>query len=519
MTRILDAITAQPWAITQEALSTILSVASREAGDLEAVQAKLGRPLQNARAVTLRDGAAVIPLTGPIFRRANLFTQISGATSIEILARDFQAALDDPSVAAIILDIDSPGGEVNGVNEFASQIYAARQRKPVIAYVGNMAASAGYWIASAASEIVVDATAMLGSIGVVAAYSSERDSGTLEFTSSVSPKKRPDVGSSEGRRQIQDLIEATAEVFVGAVARNRGISAERVASDFGAGGMLVGEAAVKAGMADRLGSLEALIAQCGAGRRASRPGMAMPAPMFAADNAPIPPALLDALATDAQRVADALGNALHVLSPAPAGPDTTPTATQEMTPMADEQTQAQPTPEPPAPPVDLSNDPQMREQLAAFAGEQRQWILSQMEAVRVQAQAEARQLFEQQQGEQRREAAVTAFAQHVTTPTLARPHALPFRAEQVAEALRPLNDAQRAPVEALLRQVVESGLVAFDRMGSGAGAEEQRDAAEQYRAAVFAKTSGGMSEFDAIRAVNRERPELYAAMQQPKGGN
>ena len=107
---------------------------------------------------------------------------------------------------------------------------------------------------------------------------------------------------------------------------------------------------------------------------------------------------------------------------------------------------------------------------------------------------------------------------HEVQKSVERQHALPFTAEQVADALRPLNDAQRAPVEALLRGVVDSGLVAFDRIGSG-GAEEQRDAREEYERLVLGKTAAGMSRFEAMRAVNRERPDLYAAQQQPKGGN
>lgn len=497
--RALDAITAQPWAITQEWLATIMAVAAREVGDLEAVEARLGRPLQNTRTVTQRGAAAVIPVIGPIFRRANLFTRLSGATSIEILAKDFTAALENPAVQAIVLDLDSPGGEVAGVNEFAQMVADARAQKPVIAYVGSMAASAAYWIASAASEIVVDATAMLGSIGVVMALPSDRPVGEIEFTSSQSPNKRVDVGSSAGRRQVQDLVDATAAVFVEAVARNRGTTPARVLADFGAGGLLVGREAVAAGMADRLGSLESILAAY------QLPAPARGRPAATDPRTATPPPRTGPAARIVQETpmtaADDLERRAEEAPPAPAPTPPPPAASAA----------------PPAPPT-LTSDPAIAAQLAAFGADQRQWFLEQMEAVRRQAQAEARQLFEQQQAEQARERAILAFAQHVTTPTTTRAHALPFKAEQVAEALRGLNDAQRARVEALLSGVVESGLVAFDRLGSAGEGAEERDPRAAYDAAVLAKVERGMSRLDAIRAVNREQPALYQAMQTEKGG-
>src|SRR5690625_78334 len=117
--RAWDLATSLQWAITDDALRTLLEVAARENLTPEVVEAELGRPLQNTDRVTIRDGVATIPVVGPIFRRASLFTRVSGATSIEQLALDFQEALTDPQVRAILLNVDSPGGEVNGVSEFA----------------------------------------------------------------------------------------------------------------------------------------------------------------------------------------------------------------------------------------------------------------------------------------------------------------------------------------------------------------------------------------------------------------
>lgn len=256
---------SQPWLIMPEALKTILSIADR-GGDLSALQTKPGRSLDNTSSVVMRDGVAVIPITGPIFRYANIFTEISGATSTQILATDIQAAISNPAVKSIVLDINSPGGEVTGINELAQMVFDARGKKPITAYVGGTGASAAYWIASAADSIVIDETAVLGSIGVVMGYqdTAPRDEKNgirkLEIVSSNAPDKRSDPFSESGRVKVQQIVDALESVFVNSVARNRGVSVETVLNDFGQGGVKVGTAAVASKMADQIGSLESVIA-------------------------------------------------------------------------------------------------------------------------------------------------------------------------------------------------------------------------------------------------------------------
>lgn len=254
---------SRAWLITAEALDTIMAVADRQ-GDVEALEARLGRPLDNTRSVTVRDGVAVIPVAGPVFRYANLFTDISGATSTEVLATDIQAALDDPAVSSLVLNLDSPGGEATGINELGDLIYHARGRKPIKAYVGGDGASAAYWIASAADEVIADDTAQLGSVGVVLSLRKQEDkpgAKTYEIVSSNAPNKRPDIETEAGRAQLQTRVDELADVFLDKVARNRGIPRDQVNERFRQGGMATGALAVEAGMADRLGSLESLIAE------------------------------------------------------------------------------------------------------------------------------------------------------------------------------------------------------------------------------------------------------------------
>lgn len=209
----------EPWAITETALSTILTIAAREHELPQALSARRGRDLVNTQVTEERNGVAVIPVVGPLFRYANLFTAISGASSYEILAKDFTAALENPDIRGIVLDIDSPGGEVNGCAEFANMIYEARGIKPILAYASGDAASGAYWIASPCDRIVVSETSSLGSIGVVAVYrGSEAAPDRVEIVSSQSPLKRLDPQSDEGR--LQARIDAMAQVFIDTVASN-----------------------------------------------------------------------------------------------------------------------------------------------------------------------------------------------------------------------------------------------------------------------------------------------------------
>ncbi|MBI2278301.1 MAG: S49 family peptidase [Dechloromonas sp.] len=260
-----DLVASQPWAITPEMLQTISAIARRQNETVEAVEAKLGRPLQNARQASMRGNVAMIPVTGPIFRYANLMTETSGCTSLDVLARDLAVANSDSQVSAIILNIDSPGGQATGIAEFAQMV--RESQKPVLAYVGGHAASAAYWIASAAREIVVSKTGMVGSIGCVLSVDTARSqNGLIEIVSSQSPNKRPDVMTEQGRAEIQGMVDALAQVFVDDVAIYRGVDSPTVLSDFGQGGMRLGATAVASGMADRIGSLEQILAELANGK-------------------------------------------------------------------------------------------------------------------------------------------------------------------------------------------------------------------------------------------------------------
>ena len=261
----LDPAFRQPWLITPTWLSSMIDQANQVGP--EAVAVTQGEALDGTDLVEIRGNVAVVHIQGPILRYSGLFTRFYRCTPIDVLARDLRAAVESPEVGAILLNIDSPGGQVNGTHEMAEMIYQARQVKPVKAYVGGMGTSAAYWLATSAGELVLDATAEVGSIGVVVVYTDWRKFDEkigvkeIEIVNSSSPKKWPDPATESGQEQIRAQLEALAEVFIGTVARNRGVSAETVQKDFGQGDIIIGARAVELGMADRLGSFEEVLAE------------------------------------------------------------------------------------------------------------------------------------------------------------------------------------------------------------------------------------------------------------------
>ncbi len=278
--KALGAIAGVPWAIQESWLEVLCAIAAREdpnlIASLEALQGRGGRGPRDrwsGPSSTREGGVRVIEVVGPIFRRADFFTSISGATDTATLARAFAIAADDPEVTSILLEIDSPGGEAAGIAEFASMIHAARERKPVVAYADDLCCSGAYWLASACSRIVAAPTATLGSIGVVMVHHDTKEMDKRrgitrrEFVSSQSPNKRPDMETDAGRAQVQKWVDDLAAVFVRDVARYRAVEESAVLEDYGAGGVMVGEHAVAAGLADGLGSFEALVSEYAAPTR------------------------------------------------------------------------------------------------------------------------------------------------------------------------------------------------------------------------------------------------------------
>jgi signal peptide peptidase SppA len=214
-------------------------------------------------------GVAVIPIYGPISHRETLFSMIFGGSSCQRFSAALQQALADPSVSAVIIDIDSPGGTVDGVPELSSEIYNARGKKKIVALANGMAASAAYWIGTSADELWVTPSGQVGSIGVFAAHEDISKALDMEGikVSLVSAGRFKTEGmpyeplSSEARASIQKMVDDFHAMFINAVARNRDVASSTVRNGFGEGRMLSAQDAVRAGMADGVATLDQTLAR------------------------------------------------------------------------------------------------------------------------------------------------------------------------------------------------------------------------------------------------------------------
>lgn len=269
-----------PWAIAPEVLQEICGIyvshTRREKLDVGALEARLGRPLGRKEAgYEVRDGVAVITIDGPISKRMNLLSQVSGGASTDLVMRDLKDAADDKDVRSVLLQISSPGGTVDGTQELARMVRRVDAIKPVVAVADGLMASAAYWIGSAARAVyAVSDTTQVGSIGVVATHvdvsRAEEAQGvkTTEITAGrykrIASAYEP--LSDEGRASIQDQVDYLYSVFVNDVAEHRGVSTEQVVSDMADGRVFVGQQAVRRGLIDGIVSIEDLLSQMAAGQ-------------------------------------------------------------------------------------------------------------------------------------------------------------------------------------------------------------------------------------------------------------
>jgi signal peptide peptidase SppA len=222
---------------------------------------------------------AVIPMTGIISHRMSMMGEISGAGggSIQALTAQFRQALEDGNCKAIVFDVDSPGGSVEGVMELAQEIYNARKVKPVTAVCNAMACSAAYWLASAASEVVCTPSGQCGSVGVYMMLQDESEALAKEgikisilkagkFKAEGHPSQPL---TDEARDFLQGQVDSVYGMFVKAVGQQRGVSQAAVRDGMGQGRSLLAQDAVKANLADRTGTLDDVLEKYGAKKRVS----------------------------------------------------------------------------------------------------------------------------------------------------------------------------------------------------------------------------------------------------------
>lgn len=193
-----------------------------------------GQPKDNHYPKT--DQIAFVPVHGILTKRASLFDELLGMTSYDALQETLLSLAKNPAVETIVLDIDSPGGEISGLFDLCDFILSVKENKQLIALINESAFSAGYAIASCADEILLNQTAGVGSIGVIATHidqSSFDAKQGLAYTTVYAGQHKNDLNphspmTEEAKSNLQQEVDRLYQLFVGLVAKNRGLTREQV---------------------------------------------------------------------------------------------------------------------------------------------------------------------------------------------------------------------------------------------------------------------------------------------------
>lgn len=298
--KVANAVCAIIWQIDEPHLNSIVEVLTlRSAGmrfTQEELRARISQRIgtrqllvptqqQVEKPYQIVGSVAVIPVHGVLTPRASWMTEVSGMTSTQQLSDWIRTAVADKDVSAIVLDTDSPGGDAKGNAEVSQVIRESRGSKPIKTVVTGLAASAAYYIGSSADEVIVSPSSEVGSIGTFSVhredskYNAERG-----FTYSViKAGENKAAGNSyepltdKTRAVLQERVDALNEQFVADVAKNRNVSTDVVNKQFGQGKVLLAQAAVTAGLADRVATLEQVIAELSQ-RPSGGPSTSTPSP-------------------------------------------------------------------------------------------------------------------------------------------------------------------------------------------------------------------------------------------------
>lgn len=277
---VLQAVYEHPWAMTPQMLGLVADLVDfRSSGGIlsaDEIQGRIAAADNGPRSgAAISGGVAVIPMYGVISQRMSLMADMSGGTSCDALRASLREAVADPEVRAIVLDVDSPGGDVAGVPELAADIRDLRgQSKPIVAVANTLMASAAAWLAFQCDEVIASPSSMVGSIGIVGMHEDVSEAaakaGVKTTLISAGPFKTEgnpyEPLSEDARATLQGQCDGFYAMFLADVARGRRVTTDRVASDFGQGRVLMASDAVRAGMVDRVDTLEGTI------RRLSRGG-------------------------------------------------------------------------------------------------------------------------------------------------------------------------------------------------------------------------------------------------------
>jgi signal peptide peptidase SppA len=234
---LMDRLYNRPHLVSPHYAKVIQSVLAVRAGREALFEGDLDTEYRNPKeAMVTKDGIYVIPIVGGLYHRGDMLDASSGAQSYTNLRNHMFAAIEDPGIKGILLDIDSPGGEAAGLMEFASDIKLIDEVKPVWGIANSFAASAAYGILSACSRVFATPTAEVGSIGVVVMHTDisemlEKDGVKVTFIQAGDKKtlgNQYEPLSEEAQIEIQTKVDDLYETFVALVEENRPMSEKEI---------------------------------------------------------------------------------------------------------------------------------------------------------------------------------------------------------------------------------------------------------------------------------------------------
>jgi protease-4 len=232
-----------------------------------AVHKRRAQPVEFEERVVLNGTGSSSDKIALIYLRGLISAGIAGSvgeTMVDDLKISLQQAADDPAVKAILLAIDSPGGEVTASDVIYNAVRKARAKKPVVVYMGSVAASGGYYVACGGSWLMANDTTITGSIGVIIQTLNYQQllgkigieavvfkSGQFKDILSGSRQMTP-----EEKEYIQNLVMQTYGKFVGIVATERKLPVDDLRKGVADGRILSGNDALKCKLINQLGQIE-----------------------------------------------------------------------------------------------------------------------------------------------------------------------------------------------------------------------------------------------------------------------
>ena len=212
----------------------------------------------NTNTLEIINNVAVISVDGAMVKRGDFFSNICGMTSYAKIEKQIRTAEKSEGVDTILFIVDTPGGDVAGVDNVGDKIFNSKLN--TVTLYENLGASGGIWAFSASDKVYATQTTQLGSIGVITAIKVKNEDGdSIKLVSSNAPNKVCDIGDKKCLQRIQNDLNQYESIFFQRIERNRGLSKEQIINGFESGGVVMAEKALEIGFLDGIMTKDELL--------------------------------------------------------------------------------------------------------------------------------------------------------------------------------------------------------------------------------------------------------------------